>query len=69
MISQHDDSTDLKNNLLRLIKIKENQIKIAQQFNMLYVAKELQSQLSNLQSQLSDSQDPEFEALMSLLDH
>lgn len=68
MIVQHHDSTHVENNLLRQIKIKETQIKIAQEFNMFHVAEALQSQLTNLHSQLSELPDPQFEALMSLLD-
>ncbi|MBR8834304.1 MAG: hypothetical protein DSM106950_09775 [Stigonema ocellatum SAG 48.90 = DSM 106950] len=68
MIAQYHDSTHVKDNLLRQINIKENQLRIAQQFNMPYVAEALQSQLHQLQSQLSELPDPEFEALMSLLD-
>jgi hypothetical protein len=68
MITQYYDSTHVENHLLQQIKIKENQLKIAQEFNMLYVAQALQSQLSKLQHQLSELQDPEFQALMSLLD-
>ncbi|MBW4595524.1 MAG: hypothetical protein KME46_22115 [Brasilonema angustatum HA4187-MV1] len=68
MITHYHDSTDVDNDLFQQIKIKENQLKIAQQFNMVYVVEVLQSQLSKLQHQLSELQDPEFEALMSLLD-
>ncbi|MBW4628271.1 MAG: hypothetical protein KME49_22845 [Brasilonema octagenarum HA4186-MV1] len=69
MITHYHDSTDVDNDLFQQIKIKENQLKIAQEFNMVYVVKALQSQLSKLQYQLSELQDPEFEALMSLLDN
>ena len=68
MIAQYHDSTHVENHLLQKIKIKENQLKIAQEFNMLYVAQALQSQLVKLQHQLSELQDPQFQALMSLLD-
>nr|WP_155960573.1 hypothetical protein [Fischerella sp. PCC 9605] len=57
-----------ENYLLRLFKIKETQLKIAQSSNMVYVAEALQSQLLELQSQLSQPQDLEFQALMSFLD-
>lgn len=67
MIAQDRDSTQVENNLLQQIEIKKNQLKIAQEFNLVQVTEALQSQLSNLQSQLS-SPDPQFEALMSLLD-
>lgn len=68
MITQQHDSISTENILLRQINIKENQLRIAQQFNMPYVTEVLQSQLHQLQSQLSELSDPEFEALMSLLD-
>ena len=68
MIAQYQDSIQVENNLLRQIAIKENQLKIAREFDMLHVAKELQSQLLNLQSQLLELQNPEFAALMSLID-
>ena len=70
MITQHYNSINFENNLLKQIKIKENQLKIAQESDMLHVAEELQSQLLKLQSQLSEpqEQDVEIQALMSLLD-
>ncbi|ABA24501.1 conserved hypothetical protein [Trichormus variabilis ATCC 29413] len=68
MISHDRDATSVVNQLLRQIKIKENQLKIAQESNMLYVAQALETQLLELRSQLSEPPDPEFQALMSLLD-
>ncbi|WP_375477996.1 hypothetical protein [uncultured Nostoc sp.] len=70
MIAQHYNSIHVENNLLKQIKIKESQLKIAQESEMLHVAEELQSQLLQLQSQLSEpqEQDVEIQALMSLLD-
>ncbi|MEH2242986.1 hypothetical protein [Nostoc sp.] len=68
MIAQHYNSIHVENNLLKQIKIKENQLKIAQESNMLYVAEALHNELLKLQSQLSDTQDVEIQALMSLLD-
>ncbi|MEH1838926.1 MAG: hypothetical protein V7L20_09190 [Nostoc sp.] len=68
MIAQHYNSTRLENNLLKQIKIKENQLKIAQESNLLHVADALQDELLKLQGQLSESQDVEVQALMSLLD-
>lgn len=68
MITQHDNITLAQDNLLRQIEIKDRQLQIAQEFGMFYVVEKLHIQLSNLQSQLSDLQDPQFEALMSLLD-
>ncbi|MHC5727797.1 MAG: hypothetical protein ACYTXY_27450 [Nostoc sp.] len=68
MIAQHYNSTHVENNLLKQIKIKENQLKIAQESNMLYVAEGLQNELLKLQGQLLEVQDIEIQALMSLLD-
>jgi hypothetical protein len=68
MIAQHYNSIHVDNKLLKQIKIKENQLKIAQESNMLHVAEALQNQLLNLQSQLSEPPDVEIQALMSLLD-
>ncbi|MEH1896150.1 MAG: hypothetical protein V7K94_12805 [Nostoc sp.] len=69
MIAQHYNSIHVENNLLKQIQIKENQLKIAQESNMLHVVEALQSQLLRLQSQLSEPQDVEIQALMSLLDN
>ncbi|MGJ5631643.1 hypothetical protein [Nostoc edaphicum] len=68
MITQHYNSIHVENNLLKQIKIKENQLKIAQESNMLYVVEALQDELLELQHQLSEPQDVEVQALMSLLD-
>ena len=68
MITQHYNSIHVENNLLKQIKIKENQLKIAQESNMSHVAEALQDELLKLQGQLSESQDVEVQALMSLLD-
>ncbi|WP_375510171.1 hypothetical protein [uncultured Nostoc sp.] len=68
MIAQHYNSTRVENNFLKQIKIKENQLKIAQESNMLHVAEALQNELLKLQGQLSELQDVEVQALMSLLD-
>ncbi len=68
MIAQHYNSIHVENNLVKQIKIKENQLKIAQESNMLYVAEGLQNELLKLQGQLSEVQDVEIQALMSLLD-
>ncbi|MDZ8095558.1 MAG: hypothetical protein RMZ42_26975 [Nostoc sp. DedQUE05] len=70
MIAQHYNSIHVEDDLLKQIKIKENQLKIARESEMLHVAEELQSQLLKLQSQLSEpqEQDVEIQALMSLLD-
>ncbi|MFN6464869.1 MAG: hypothetical protein RMZ41_024045 [Nostoc sp. DedVER02] len=68
MIAQHYNSIHVENTLLQQIQIKENQLKIAQESNMIHVVEALQSQLLKLQSQLSEPQDVEVQALMSLLD-
>ncbi len=68
MITQHDDLTLAKDNLLRQIEVKNRQLKIAQESSMFYVVETLRIQLSHLESQFSELQDPQFEALMSLLD-
>ena len=68
MIAQHYNSIHVDHNLLKQVKIKENQLKIAQESNMIHVVEALQNQLLNLQRQLSESQDVEIQALMSLLD-
>ncbi|MCC5609323.1 hypothetical protein LC612_21720 [Nostoc sp. CHAB 5834] len=68
MITQNYNSIHVENNLLKQIKVKENQLKIAQESNMLHVAEALQDELLKLQDQLSESQDVEVQALMGLLD-
>ncbi|AHJ29068.1 hypothetical protein PN465_21500 [Nodularia spumigena CS-584] len=68
MISQDYNSIDAVNQLLRKIRIKESQLKIAQSSNMVYTSQVLNKQILELQHQLSESQDPELDALMSLLD-
>jgi CO dehydrogenase/acetyl-CoA synthase epsilon subunit len=68
MIVQHYDAIHVEESLLRKIKIKEHQLKIAQESNMPYVAEALEKQLLELRCQISQSQDREFQALMSLLD-
>lgn len=68
MITQDYNSIHLENNLLKQIKVKENQLKIAQESNMLHVAEALQDELLKLQGQLSESEDVEVQALMGLLD-
>jgi hypothetical protein len=68
MISQDYDSIYAVNELLRQIRIKESQLKIAEESNMLNVTTALQAQLLELRHQLSESQDSELQALMSLLE-
>ncbi|MBW4557056.1 MAG: hypothetical protein KME59_14130 [Trichormus sp. ATA11-4-KO1] len=68
MISQDYDAISAVNELLRKIRIKESQLKIAQKSHMIYTSEVLKNQILELQHQLSESQDPELHALMSLLD-
>jgi len=68
MISQDYDSSYAVNELLRKIRIKESQLKIAQESNMIYSSEALNNQILDLRGQLSESQNPEMQALMSLLD-
>ncbi|MBD6617177.1 hypothetical protein FNW02_15385 [Komarekiella sp. 'clone 1'] len=68
MISHDYDAINVEENLLRQIEIKENQLKIAQESNMFYVAEALEIELLKLRSQLPEPQEQELQALMSLLD-
>ncbi|MEH2071990.1 MAG: hypothetical protein V7K47_28210 [Nostoc sp.] len=68
MISPNYDSISTVNELLRKIRIKESQLKIAQESDMVNVVTALQTQLLELQDELSESPDLELQALMSLLD-
>ncbi|NDJ24671.1 hypothetical protein GS682_24115 [Nostoc sp. B(2019)] len=68
MISHDYNAIDIEENLLRQIEIKENQLKIAQESNMAYVAEAIESELLKLRSQLPEPQEQELQALMSLLD-
>jgi hypothetical protein len=69
MISQDYNAIDFVNELIRKIRIKEKQLKIAKTSNMKYVAEAIESQLLELKNQLSDSQEePELNALMNLLE-
>ncbi|MBE9034919.1 hypothetical protein [aff. Roholtiella sp. LEGE 12411] len=68
MISRNYNATYVEENLLRQIEIKENQLKIAQESNMIYVAEAVESELLNLRSQLPEPQEQELQALMNLLD-
>ncbi|MBE9199114.1 MULTISPECIES: hypothetical protein [unclassified Nodularia (in: cyanobacteria)] len=68
MISQDYDSIHAVDELLRKIRIKEIQLKLAESSNMVYTSEVLKNQILELQQQLSESQDPELQALMSLLD-
>lgn len=68
MISQNYDSVYAVDELLRKIRIKESQLKIAQESKMLYTSEALNNQILDLRRQLSDVQDPELQALMTLFD-
>ncbi|MDH6060057.1 hypothetical protein NWP17_06335 [Chrysosporum bergii ANA360D] len=68
MIYPENNSIDIVNQLLRKIRIKETQLKLAQTHNMVYTSQVLQNQILELKHQLSESQDPEIHALMTLLD-
>ncbi|BCL39739.1 hypothetical protein [Nostoc sp. MS1] len=69
MIFPECDSINAVDELLKKIRIKETQLKIAQESGMSYVAQALTEQLVELRAQLSDAPDPEFQSLMSLLDN
>jgi hypothetical protein len=65
-------STDIRtdNNLARQIKIKKNQLKIAEEGNMPFVVEGIQRQLAELEMGGENlQQDSDFNALMSLLDN
>lgn len=68
MISQDYDSTYAVDELLRKIRIKESQLKIAKESNMVYTSEALNNQILDLRRKLSEAQDPEMQALMSLLE-
>ncbi|MGJ5632103.1 hypothetical protein [Nostoc sp. CALU 1950] len=66
MITENDDSVDAVNELVRKIFIKETQLKIAQESNLIQTAEALQNQLFQLQQELGDSSDTQLQSLMSL---
>ncbi|MDZ8052583.1 MAG: hypothetical protein RMX68_029145 [Aulosira sp. ZfuVER01] len=68
MIFQDYEPISHVNELLRKIRVKENQLKIAQKSNMAYTAQSIENQILELRHKLSESQDHEVQALMSLLD-
>lgn len=70
MISQDYNAVDSVNEVIRKIRIKEKQLKIAQESNMNYVAEAIEHQLLELRNQLSQSpeEEPELYALMNLLE-
>ncbi|WP_414573313.1 hypothetical protein [Nostoc sp. CCY 9925] len=66
MITENDDSVDAVNELVRKISIKETQLKIAQDSNLIQTAEALENQLSQLQQELGDNSDTQLQSLMSL---
>lgn len=68
MISQDLDSIEAVDEILRKIRIKQTQLKLAQSSNMAYSSEVLQKQILELQHQLSASPDAELQSLMSLLE-
>ncbi len=69
MIYEEDyNAVEAVNELLRKIRIKESQLRVAKTSNLLYTSEVLQNQILQLQQELSHSENPEIAALMSLLD-
>ncbi|WP_341531738.1 hypothetical protein WKK05_39170 (plasmid) [Nostoc sp. UHCC 0302] len=68
MIDSDTDSIDAVNELLRKIRVREIQLKIAQESNMFYAVEILENQLFNLKQELGNKQDSELQSLMTLLD-
>ncbi|MBD2510756.1 hypothetical protein CDG77_19930 [Nostoc sp. 'Peltigera membranacea cyanobiont' 213] len=66
MITENDDSVDAVNELVRKISIKETQLKIAQESNLIQTAEALENQLAQLQQELGDNSDTQLQSLMSL---
>ncbi|MBD2510359.1 hypothetical protein [Nostoc sp. C057] len=66
MITENDDSVDAVNELVRKISIKETQLRIAQESNLIQTAEALENQLSQLQQELGDNSDTQLQSLMSL---
>ncbi|MEH2188880.1 MAG: hypothetical protein V7K64_22360 [Nostoc sp.] len=66
MFSENDDSVDAVNELLRKISIKETQLKIALESNLIQTAEALENQLSQLQQELGGNSDTQLQSLMSL---
>ncbi|MDB9446284.1 hypothetical protein [Anabaena sp. CS-542/02] len=69
MMHEDYNAVDAVNELLRKIRIKESQLRVAKTSNLLYTSEVLQNQILELQQELSDSENPEIAALMSLLDN
>ncbi|MDB9538558.1 hypothetical protein NWP22_00470 [Anabaenopsis tanganyikae CS-531] len=68
MMYEDYNAVDAVNELLRKIRIKESQLRLAKTSNLLYTSEVLQNQILELRKELSDSENPEITALMSLLD-
>ena len=66
MITENDDSVDAVNELVRKISIKETQLKIAQESNLIQTAEALENQLAQLEQELGDNSDTQLQSLMSL---
>ncbi|MEH1818280.1 MAG: hypothetical protein V7L31_04150 [Nostoc sp.] len=66
MITENDDSVDAVNELVRKISIKETQLRIAQESNLIQTTEALENQLSQLQQELGDNSDTQLQSLMSL---
>jgi hypothetical protein len=66
MIFENDDSVHAVNELVRKISIKETQLKIAHESNLIHTAEVLENQLSQLQQELGDNSDTQLQSLMSL---
>ncbi|AKG23950.1 hypothetical protein [Calothrix sp. 336/3] len=62
MITQHHDFTSVEDKLEKQIRIKQMQLRIAQESNMPLVMEALRLQLEELEK------DNEFQAFMSILD-
>lgn len=67
MLVQETDKIHTDKSLLKQIKIKENQLKIAIEAHMHHVAEVLQRQILELEG-MTFEEDSDFQALMSLLD-
>ncbi|MGD1874779.1 MAG: hypothetical protein ACFB02_17200 [Mastigocoleus sp.] len=66
--SSKTDSESIKAELLRKIDIKKDQLQIAHEGNMTYVAEALQSQLEELLEKINPRSESDFQALMSLVE-
>lgn len=66
MITENDDSVNAVNELVRKISIKETQLKIAHESNLIHTAEVLENQVAQLQQELGDNSDTQLQLLMSL---